>query len=277
MPSERCQDGGIGDTDGLVTTRERIVGDLRALGVAAGQTLLVHASLRSIGQVAGGAPTVVAAVREVVGADGNIVVAASTEANSLTSRAHRARIASMTSAEAKKYREAMPAFDRATTPSGAGAVAEAVRTTDGAFRSEHPQSSFAALGPQAWYLMADHQLECHLGEDSPLGKLYKLDEAMVLLLGVGYEACTAMHLAEYRYAPNPPMRTYACVVAVGGRRHWVAYQDVALDDHQFLMIGNYLETVMVPRRGYVGKAMCRLLPLSDVVDHATDWMKVHRS
>lgn len=259
-----------------MTTRERIVSDLRALGVAAGHTLLVHASLRSIGRVDGGAPTVVTALRETVGPAGNIVVPAGTEANSLTSRAHRARIASMTAAQASEYREAMPAFDPATTPGGAGAVAEEVRTTAGAFRSEHPQSSFAAIGPQARYLMADHRLDCHLGEDSPLGKLYKLDEAFVLLLGVGYGACTAMHLAEYRYTPNPPACTYACVVAMDGGRHWVSYRDVVLDDRQFPEIGGCLDTVLASRPGYVGKAVCRLLPLSEVVDHATDWMKVNR-
>ncbi len=259
-----------------MTTRERIVRDLRALGVATGHTLLVHASLRSIGRVEGGAPAVVAALREAVGAAGNIVVPASTESNSLTSRAHRARIASMTPAQAAEYREAMPAFDPATTPGGAGAVAEEVRTTAGAFRSDHPQSSFAAIGPQARYLMADHRLDCHLGEDSPLGKLYKLDEAFVLLLGVGYAACTAMHLAEYRYTPDPPTCTYACVTTAGGKRHWVSYRDVVLDDRRFPEIGGYLDTVMASRSGYVGEAACRLLPLSDVVDHATDWMKVNR-
>jgi aminoglycoside 3-N-acetyltransferase len=267
---------GTAVTDDLVTA-ERITGDLRALGVEAGHTLLVHASLRSIGRVAGGAPAVVAALRAAVGADGNIVVSAATEANSLTSRAHRERIAAMSAEDARKYRDRMPAFDPASTPSGAGAVAEKVRTTAGAFRSDHPQSSFAAIGPQARYLMADHALHCHLGEESPLGKLYKQDGAFVLLLGVGYRACTALHLAEYWYTPNPPQRTYACVVATGGLRRWEAYRDVVLDDHQFAAIGERVDAVMAPSRRDVGKATCRLLPLADAVDHATEWMRINRS
>jgi aminoglycoside 3-N-acetyltransferase len=273
--SDSCPAAGGDDTDGLVT-RERIAGDLRALGVRAGHTLLVHASLRSIGYVDGGAPTVVAALRDAVGDSGNIVVPASTEANSLTSRAHRARIARLSAAEAKNYRDAMPAFDPASTPGGAGAIAEAVRTAKGAFRSEHPQSSFAAIGPLAWDLMANHSLDCHLGEDSPLGHLYKLDRTFVLLLGVGYKACTALHLAEYRYTANPPRRTYACVVATDGRRHWAAYRDVVLDDHQFGVIGDYIDAQMVPRAENVGNAKGRLLRLSDLVDHATEWMRINR-
>ena len=35
--------------------------------------------------------------------------------------------------------------------------------------------------------------------ESPIGKLYKRD-AIVLMLGTGYETCTVMHLAEYAEA-----------------------------------------------------------------------------
>ena len=131
---------------GPPVTGERLVRGLRELGVELGETLLVHASLRSIGWLAGGASTVVAALREVVGAAGTLVVATGTEENSLTSRAHRARIAGMTPDEVRAYRLGMPGFDKDATPSGMGAIAEALRTTDGAVRSAHPQSSFAAIG-----------------------------------------------------------------------------------------------------------------------------------
>src|ERR1700722_6267331 len=108
-------------------TRSQLVHDFRRLGVMAGQTLLVHASLRSLGWVSGGADTVVKALRQAIGPGGNIVVPASTETNSLTSRKHRERVARMTDKQAERYYEEMPAFDRETTKSGAGAIAEAVR------------------------------------------------------------------------------------------------------------------------------------------------------
>ena len=59
-------------------------------------------------------------------------------------------------------------------------------------------------GHEARDLAEDHRRNCHLGEHSPLGKLYQMG-AYVLLLGVGYERCTAFHLAEYRYTESPPM------------------------------------------------------------------------
>jgi len=257
-------------------TGQRIVRDLRRLGVMPGQTLLVHASLRSLGWVTGGAPAVVSALREAVGPDGHVVVPTGTEANSRTSRLHQAHIATLTPGEVEKFHLDMPAFDKDATPSGMGAISEALRTAQGAARSAHPQSSFAAIGPEADLLMADHPLECHLGPDSPLGKLHKM-ESHVLMIEVDYWAFTGFHLAEYLYTPRPPKRTYACVVATAdGARRWQEYDDVVLDDQKFEDIGESLEKNMAVRHGKVGHAHCRLVPLQPAVDFAVEWMAEHR-
>jgi aminoglycoside 3-N-acetyltransferase len=256
-------------------TAESLVLDLRQLGVKPGETLLVNASLSALGRVAGGAPTAVAALREAVGPTGTIVMPAGTEENSQLSRAHREVVASMSWDELRAYRSRMPAFDKHTTPSGMGVIAEALRTTDGAVRSDHPQSSFAAIGPQAGPLMADHALDSHLGEASPLAKLYAR-RARVLMIGVGYEYCTALHLAEYRYTDHPPTQSYSCVVAVDGGRRWTGYRDVVLDDNDFTEIGRSLTTEVVACEGYVGHAECRLLSLPAIVNFAVKWMAEHR-
>jgi aminoglycoside 3-N-acetyltransferase len=256
-------------------TRDQLVADLRAIGVQPGQTLLVHASLRRIGWVEGGAPAVVAALLEVLGEDGTLVAGAGTPENSITSRAFRAEISGFTKAQNDEFRRAMPAFDRDHTPTSVGAVAEAVRTAPGAVRSAHPQSSFSAVGRQARFLMAGHQLDCHLGEKSPLGKLYDAG-ASVLLLGVGYQACTAFHLAEYRYTRQPPRRTYYCVVLSKGKRRWRMYRDVVLDDSEFDVIGKTLEDEKAVPSRTVGGADSRLISLRNAVDFANNWMREHR-
>jgi len=268
--------GNMGTPPGPVT-QARIVRDLKKLGVIEGQTLLAHVSLSSIGRVDGGAHTVVAALRQAVGASGNVVMLTATQQNSRTSRAHQARIAGLAPDAVEKYLKTMPAFDVDHTPCDTGAVAEALRTARGAgaVRSEHPQSSFAAIGPDAVRLMAGHLPECHHGEDSPLAKLYACD-ARVLMIGVGYEACTAIHLAEYRYTPDPPVRDYTCVIAVGGEPSWFTYKDVELDDSCFDVIGAHIEARVAPRRGRVGGAGSRLLRMREIVDNATEWMKVNR-
>ena len=272
-----------------VITRERLVADLRALGVRPGQTVLVHASLKQIGWVesrdrAEGLPattvkeaaaTVVAALTDVLGPDGTLVAGAGTPENSLTSRTFRDQTKGLRSWHVSGYLEQMPAFDPQVTPTSAGAVAEALRTTPGAERSHHPQSSFAAVGLHARELMAGHRVNCHLGEDSPLAKLYQRD-ASILLLGVGYRSCTALHLAEYRYTKQPPKRSYSCLVMEDGIRRWMKYDDVVLDDGEFENIGKCLEDKITVTIGAVGKAQSRLLPLRCVVDFATDWFKANR-
>jgi aminoglycoside 3-N-acetyltransferase len=263
-----------GDDKGL--TSADIARDLRALGLEADRTLLLHASLRAIGPVAGGAATVVNAVRDVLGPAGTLVVPTTTPENSVTSRAYRDTIAGLTPAQVKAYRDDMPPFNRATTPATrAGRIAEGVRTTPGAIRSGHPQSSFAAVGPLARALMKGHRIDCHLGEETPLGKLYAA-QAWVLLLGVGYSMCTALHLAEYRYVSSPPRRRYHCVIRYRGRRQWRSYSDVVLDDSDFEVIGEVLDKNVGMRRGYVGNAECRLMPMRQVVDFAANWMREHR-
>jgi aminoglycoside 3-N-acetyltransferase len=258
-----------------VVQRERLVADLRALGLRTRRPLLVHASLRRIGQVEGGARTVVDALREAVGPDGTLVAGAGTPENSHTSRAFQALTSGLTQEQEARFRAGMPAFNRAASPTTVGAIAEALRTTPGAVRSAHPQCSFAAVGRRARALMARHQVSCHLGEASPLAKLYQQD-AWILLLGVDYQACTAFHLAEYRYRKDPPTQTYSCVVTKWGKRRWIEYEDVVLDDGDFETIGKSLENEITAPPGLVGIAPARLISLRHVVDFATSWMEKHR-
>ena len=127
--------------------------------------------------------------------------------------------------------------------------------------------------------MAGHRVRCHLGEDSPLAKLYERD-AQILMLGVDYRSCSAFHLAEYRYREHPPKRVYSCVVKKRGKPRWFYYRDVVLDDGDFEIIGNHLENELkdqgVMPTGRVGRAASRLLPMRRVVDLAGQWMEENR-
>jgi aminoglycoside 3-N-acetyltransferase len=274
--------GNPADPTHQLVTRRDLARDLHEIGVRRGQTLLVHASVRSIGLAVGGAAVILAALQRAVGPAGNIVVPTGTAENSVTSRAHRALIAEMTVDEISAFRLRMQGFDKDITPSTTGALGEAVRNKAGAVRSAHPQSSFAAIGRDAADLMAGHRVECHLGEDSPLAKLYAM-KASVLLLGVGYQTCSAFHLAEYRYVDPPPMTDYWCAVLVDGHRHWINYEDVVLDDRDFPEIGEELEKEALQGHGEayvkiapVGQASSRLISMVHAVDYARDWMAKHR-
>jgi aminoglycoside 3-N-acetyltransferase len=262
-------------------TRRQLHDDLAGLGLSTGDVVLVHAAMSRIGWVLGGAVAVVQALLDVVGRTGTIVVPTGTAGNCDPARWGRTLGKAVPEPHWQAIRDQLPAFDPAVTPStGMGAIAEAVREWPAAMRSTHPQSSFAALGPQARYLTEIHDRDCHLGERSPLGRLAEMN-ASVLLLGVDYDVCTAFHLAEYRQK-HPGTRDYECVVLdpkVG--RTWFYYEDVDLRADDFAVLGKAFETSPggkdCVRIGSVGSSTARLLPFHAAVTFATQWMPANRS
>ncbi|MEH0983076.1 aminoglycoside N(3)-acetyltransferase [Micromonospora sp. CPCC 205556] len=258
----------------MTAGRETLAAQLRGLGLPAGATVLVHSALSRVGH---GPATLLAALRDVLGPEGTVVVGTQTPGNSVTSRAFRAATAGMSPAQVAAAEAAITPFDPEHSPAeGTGAFAEHVRRQPAARRSHHPQASFAAVGPGATTVTAVHDLDCHLGERSPLGALHAAD-AVVLLLGVGWSVCTAFHLAEYRLRRPAPERAYRCYVrGVDGRRLRRDFRAPHLDDTDFAVIGAALEGSVPVRTGPVGAAVGRLVRLRPAVDFARGWMDEHR-
>lgn len=167
-----------------------LVSDLRSLSLPTGGIWIVHSGYRAIGPVEGGPAAVVAALVEACG--GTVMVPTFTQ--QLTDpytwpvpppEAMRQRILTE-----------MKDFDPATTPpTKMGAVSDALWRTPGAVRSRHPVTSWAAIGPRAGELLADPPLDDPEGPDGPIGRAWKAD-AVILLVGVGHDADTSVHLAE---------------------------------------------------------------------------------
>jgi aminoglycoside 3-N-acetyltransferase len=258
-----------------VTDEHGLAAALRDLGVRPGRDLLVHCSLRRLDPVPAGPATVLAAVRAAAGPDATIVVPAQTPQNSPTSMAFLTATRGMTSEQAAAFRDGLPGFDPATTPAGMAGFAEHVRTRPGAGRSGHPLTSFAAYGPRAARCTAVHRLDSLLGDGSPLGWLYEHDAA-VLLLGVGYEACTALHLAEYRVPGLRPRRGYRCLVARDGARTELEFTGLAVDDSWLEEFGRRLDREPFTRVGQVGDAFIRSIPMRPMVDAAVSWLSDRR-
>jgi len=262
-----CPAGAAPDLAGLIA-------DLRALSLPPGD-VLVHASLRAVGRPTGGPATVLAALRDVLGADATIVVPVHTAGNSTSSASYHSATAGMSSAERACYEAAMPGFRLSDPSQGMGALAEHVRTRMGAVRSAHPQASFAAIGPRAGAYTRFHDLDCHLGERSPLGALYRAG-AGSLLLGVGYDRCTSLHLAEYRMTPARPRRAYRCFSDHDGRRVCHDFQALHLDDSDFGRLGDDLEDQPFTVTGRFGAGVLRYTPIRPAVDFAVRWLTENR-
>ena len=259
-------------------TRASLRADLAALGVRPGSVVIVHSSVRALGWVAGGPVAVVQALRDVLGPDGTLVVPTHTPGNSDPAVWRNPPVPE---SWWPTIRDEMPAFDPALTPSQwMGSVPELVRTWPGARRSDHPHVSFAALGPAADQIVRDHRLDSMLGERSPLARVYALG-GDVLLLGVNHGSNTSLHLAEYR-VPHPQTAPLGAAVLTraGGRsgrvRTWVWWDDVAVDESDFEVLGADLDASGIVRVGQVGSARCRLMPQRAAVDFAVDWFIANR-
>ena len=137
-----------------------------------------------------------------------------------------------------KIRENWPAYDKKLTPTNTmGAVAEMFRKWTGSIRTEHPARSVCAWGKHAKYITSEHTLSNIFGEGSPVAKLYELD-AKVLLLGVGYDKNTSIHLADVRAKyPGKHDSIEHSSVLENGKRVWKAYKTLFVDGEDFEAIG----------------------------------------
>ncbi|GAA5513700.1 SPbeta prophage-derived aminoglycoside N(3')-acetyltransferase-like protein YokD [Deinococcus carri] len=249
-------------------TRESLAADLRALGVGAGETLLVHSSLSALGWVCGGPVAVIQALQDVLTPAGTLVMPTFTL--NLTDPAGWSR-PPVPEAWHAVIRETMPAFDPALTPTrNMGRIPELFRTWPGVRRSDHPHSSFAAWGQHAEFVTADHALPFSLGEVSPLARVYDLD-GRVLLLGTGNN--TSLHLAEVRAGRRPTV-TFSGPILMAGQRQWVTFEEPDYDDSTFPPVKAAFEASGAVTVGQVGSATARLMRQRALVDFAVRFWQV---
>lgn len=157
-----------------------IIEDLRAIGIRDGEVLLVHASLRSLGKVEGGAETIIRALRHVLGKQGTLLFPA----------------LSFETVGADH-----PFFDVRKTPSCIGALPEYFRQREGTIRSLHPTHSVCGVGENAHDLLGEHHKDTTpCGPHSPFHKLPHYG-GKVLFIGCGLRPNTSMHAIEELIEP----------------------------------------------------------------------------
>ena len=245
-----------------------------ALGLSRGDIVMVHTSLSKIGYVCGGAQTIIEALTETVGEDGTIMMPTQSWKNLDPETGVHWDV------PAENWdiiRENWPAYDKRITPTNTmGSAAEMFRKWPGTMRSDHPARSVAAWGKYAEYLVSGHDLSNIFGEGSPIGKLYELD-GKVLLIGVGYDKNTSLHLADVRAEyPGKHNSIEHSAVMENGRRVWKAYETLFVDGEDFDSIGCAFEQNNPVKKMLLGNAWLRLMSQRKLVDFAVDWIEEHR-
>lgn len=264
--------------------KERLQQDLTALGLEAGDLVMVHASLRSIGLARtehgeGGADLLVDAIEAAVGPGGTLMMVLGTDypMDWVYDHPPGARATLL---------EGAPPFDHrnAAVLPEMGWLAEAFRRRPGTLVSDNPSGRFGARGARAAALLADQPWDDYYGPGSPLDKLCRW-RGRILRLGAASESVTALHFAEY-LADLPDKKRvrwdYVVAGADGAPRHvWIdclddlgGIADWDGEDYFASILDAYL-ALGRHRAGLVGKAQSELIDAADIVRFGARWMETN--
>lgn len=252
-----------------IVTEESLKEDLAALGITQGDGVFVHSAMRPLGQVIGGPRVVVAALMASVGRRGLVAMPGYSDDAKFPPQIDSE---SCTSAERARIEDAVPGYDPQLSPTaGMGAIAECFRTWPGTKRSGHPTISVCLNGVGAAEYAAVHDLEWACGPNSPLGTLRGRAQMKILLAGVGWNRCSALHTAEVLAAHRrTKMRRFKLP---GAEPEWREVVDAANDMNRlFPAVGAAFEETGAVTFGALGRAEARVCDYAALVAFATDWI-----
>ena len=182
---------------------------LQRFGVPRDAVLVVHSAIGTLSRQGFRAETIVEVLQDYL-ADGNLFMPTMTW---------------------RTVTRDQPYWDELATPSHTGVLTEIFRTRYAVARSIHPTHSVAGWGAAAPLLLSRHHVDTTpVSGNSPYGLMRDYD-AYVLMIGVGLECCTAIHLPEevvnvdLYVRPPEEAELYQCrdrhgvVHAVRTRRH----------------------------------------------------------
>jgi aminoglycoside N3'-acetyltransferase len=241
---------------------------------------MVHASLRRLGPVDGGAASVLDAIEAAAAPGGSIVMnlGARDEWDWVNDRPEPERTALLQDA---------PPFDHLTTPADpeVGALAEVFRSRAGTLVVDHPDGRFGASGPLASELVVDPPWDDYYGPRSVLER-FVTNGGRVLRLGADIDTVTLLHYAEY-LAPVPHKRRVRRHHLVPGSFGPEVRVVESLDDTDGIVdhpgedyFATILRAYLATGRaatGLVGQARSELLDGPDLVAFAVAWMAEHLS
>lgn len=234
-----------GPSSGLSKTE--IVAGLRRLGIARGSLLEVHASLRSLGPVDGGAETVIEALLETVGEQGAIVMPSYPVGPGMAATPQERQ-------RGITWKVRVLSFDDHTTPTGMGVIADRFRDRADVVRNTASFFSYAAWGKDAARL--SQGLE-HLVSRG----------GQVLLLGVQMDRCSCLHLAEERVTLPEDLQRLKEIPEEIQRAYPTHVWNIGYGpESNFLLVQQEAELRHLLTTTLIGNALTRFFDASTMVD-----------
>lgn len=245
-------------------TRRQLADDLRALGLAPGDVVLVHASVRAVGEVAGGPDEIHLAIKDVLTDRGTLLMYAS-----CPRYVDEVGRGNLTAEQETEVLEKLPPFDPYTARSSRdnGALVELLRTYPGSRVNAHP-ARFVVWGARTERLLSPQPWDYAFGRGSILERFTALG-GKILLLGSDHDNTTYLHYAEHiADIPDKRVARFKVPVLENGGRVWRAMAEFDTSsegvhancpDRFFAVIVDGYLAASGNRGGLVGDATCFLL------------------
>ncbi|HEX6162513.1 MAG TPA: AAC(3) family N-acetyltransferase [Vicinamibacterales bacterium] len=259
-------------------SRAELARDFAALGVGAGDTVMVHASVRAVGTIAGGPDQIHLAIKDALTDRGTMMMYASCP--DYYDEVGRGCHPGSTELE---ILEKLPPFDAKTARAARdnGTLVEFFRSYPGTMVNNHP-ARFAVWGAQAEYLISTQPWDYAFGRGSALERFVALD-GKILLIGCDHDNVTFLHYVEH-VLDAPGMRTAVFEVPwlENGERVWKEMKEIDTSgagahpnwpDRFFSHIVNGYLASTHNRGGRVGHAHCFLLDAKGLLTYALEEMR----
>jgi len=263
--------------DYAMYSRQELADGFRRLGVTAGGTVMVHASIRAVGPIAGGPDQIHLALKDVLTEEGTLMMYAS-----CPEHYDEVGRGNLTAEEERDILASLPAFDPLTARASRdnGALVELLRTWPGSVVNHHV-ARFVAWGRHAGHLFSRQPWDYAYGHGSALERLVEL-EGSILLLGCDHDTVTFLHYAEHiADLAGKRVSRYQVPMLENGRRVWKAMEEFDTADAgahpnwppRFFarIVDTYLQR---SGRGssLVGNARCTLIDTRGLLAFALDVM-----
>jgi aminoglycoside 3-N-acetyltransferase len=197
-------------------SRQDLADGFRALGVAAGETVMLHASVRAVGAIAGGPDQIHLALKDALSSEGTLIMYASCPAYvDEIGRGH------LTQDQERELLEKLPTFDPFTARAQRenGTLVEFLRTYPGSMVNQHV-TRFVVWGRRASDLISNQPRNYAFGRGSVLDRFVNLD-GRILLLGCDHDNVTFLHYAEHVVdIPGKRVVKFKVPVDENGTRVW---------------------------------------------------------
>jgi aminoglycoside 3-N-acetyltransferase len=254
-------------------SRQELADGFRALGVAAGDIVMMHASIRAVGEIAGGPDQIHLALKDVLTVNGTLMMYASCPRYyDEVGRGH------LTAEQERELLAKLPAFDAGTARSERdnGALVELLRTFPGSVVNDHV-ARFVVWGKHAGHLLSTQPWNYAFGRESPLERFVERD-GKILLLGCDHDTVTFLHYAEHIVEVRGKIVSrFKVPVVEHGARVWREMEEFDTSDAgahphwpaRFFarIVEAYLRQTN-NRGGFVGNAHCFLLPSRGLLELA---------